>query len=60
MARDYKDPPLVGRDEQSSEPEGAAYAMDRACFSAGQNAQYSMNISEGKKRLRWRRRAPAR
>ena len=48
MARDYKDPPLVGRDEQSSEPEGAAYAMDRACFSAGQNAQYSMNIGREK------------
>ena len=48
MARDYKDPPLVGRDEQSSEPEGAAYAMDRACFSAGQNAQYSINIGREK------------
>ena len=48
MARDYKDPPLVGRDEQSSEPEGAAYAMDRSCFSAGQNAQYSMNIGREK------------
>lgn len=48
MARDYKDPPLVGRDEQSSEPEGAVYAMDRACFSAGQNAQYSMNIGKEK------------
>ena len=41
MARDYKDPPVVGRD-------GPAYALDRACFSAGQNAQYSMNIGEEK------------
>ena len=48
MARDYKDPPLVGMDETPSEPEGAAYAMDRACFSAGQNAQYSMNIGKEK------------
>ena len=48
MARDYKDPPLVGMDETPSEPEGAAYAMDRACFSAGQNAQYSINIGKEK------------
>lgn len=48
MARDYKDPPLVGMDETPSELEGAAYAMDRACFSAGQNAQYSMNIGREK------------
>ena len=48
MARDYKDPPLVGRNDKSSEEEGAAYAMDRACFSAGQNAQYSMNIGKEK------------
>ena len=48
MARDYKDPPLVGMDETHSEPEGAAYAMDRACFSAGQNAQYSINIGKEK------------
>ena len=41
MARDYKDPPVVGKDEP-------AYALDRACFSAGQNAQYSMNIGEEK------------
>ena len=41
MARDYKDPPVVGRDEP-------AYALDRACFSAGQNAQYNMNIGEEK------------
>ena len=41
MARDYKDPPVVGRDEP-------AYALDRACFSAGENAQYSMNIGEEK------------
>ena len=41
LARDYKDPPVVGRDEP-------AYALDRACFSAGQNAQYSMNIGEEK------------
>ena len=41
MARDYKDPPVVGRDEP-------VYALDRACFSAGQNAQYSMNVGEEK------------
>ena len=41
LARDYKDPPVVGKD-------GLAYALDRACFSAGQNAQYSMNIGEEK------------
>lgn len=41
MARDYKDPPVVGKDEP-------AYALDRACFSAGQNAQYSMNVGEEK------------
>ena len=41
LARDYKDPPVVGRDEP-------AYALDRACFSAGQNAQYSMNVGEEK------------
>lgn len=41
MARDYKDPPVVGRDEP-------VYALDRACFSAGQNAQYNMNVGEEK------------
>ena len=41
MARDYKDPPVVGKDEP-------AYALDRACFSAGENAQYSMNVGEEK------------
>lgn len=41
MVRDYKDPPVVGRDEP-------AYALDRACFSAGENAQYSMNVGEEK------------
>ena len=41
MARDYKDPPVVGKDEP-------AYALDRACFSADQNAQYSMNVGEEK------------
>ena len=41
MARDYKDPPVVGKDEP-------VYALDRACFSAGENAQYSMNIGEEK------------
>lgn len=41
LARDYKDPPVVGRDEP-------AYALDRACFSAGENAQYSMNLGEEK------------
>ena len=41
MARDYKDPPVVGKDEP-------AYALDRASFSSGQNAQYRMNIGEEK------------
>ena len=41
MARDYKDPPVIGRDEPT-------YALDRACFNAGQNAQYRMNIGEEK------------
>ena len=41
LARDYKDPPVVGKDEP-------AYALDRACFSAGENAQYSMNVGEEK------------
>ena len=41
MARDYKDPPVVGKDDP-------AYTLDRACFSAGENAQYSMNIGEEK------------
>ena len=41
LARDYKEPPVVGKDEP-------AYALDRACFSAGENAQYSMNIGEEK------------
>ena len=41
LARDYKDPPVVGKDEP-------VYALDRACFSAGQNAQYSMNVGEEK------------
>lgn len=41
MARDYKDPPVIGRDDPT-------YVLDRACFSAGENAQYRMNISEEK------------
>ena len=41
MARDYKDSPVVGKDEP-------VYALDRACFSAGENAQYSMNVGEEK------------
>ena len=41
MARDYKDPPVVGQEDTT-------YALDRACFSAGENAQYRMNISEEK------------
>ena len=41
LARDYKDPPVVGKDDP-------AYTLDRACFSAGENAQYSMNIGEEK------------
>ena len=41
LARDYKEPPVVGKDDP-------AYTLDRACFSAGENAQYSMNIGEEK------------
>ena len=41
LVRDHKDPPVLGKDEP-------AYALDRACFSAGENAQYSMNIGEEK------------
>ena len=37
MARDHKDPVAVSM---------PAYALDRACFSAGENAQYRMNVSE--------------
>ena len=91
MARDYKDPHVVGREAEhhcrgmlaSGKPQAGtltaraasqkaflgnqeafsgdyyvleempaehdpAYALDRACFSAGQNAQYRMNIGEEK------------
>ena len=41
MARDYKGPPVIGKDEP-------VYSLDRACFNAGQNAQYRMNIGEEK------------
>lgn len=41
LVRDHKDPPVLGKDEP-------AYALDRACFSAGQNAQCSMNVGEEK------------
>lgn len=41
MAKDFKDPPVVGRDDP-------AYALDRACFTSGENAQYRMNITEEK------------
>ena len=41
MARDYKDPPVIGKDEP-------VYSLDRACFNAGQNAQYRINIGEEK------------
>ena len=37
MARDHKDPIAVSM---------PAYALDRACFNAGENAQYRMNVSE--------------
>ena len=37
MARDRKDPIAVSM---------PAYALDRACFNAGENAQYRMNVSE--------------
>ena len=41
MARDYKDPPVIGKDNP-------AYALDRACFTSGENAQYHMNVSPEK------------
>ncbi|MDO5300280.1 MAG: DNA cytosine methyltransferase, partial [Clostridia bacterium] len=41
MARDFKDPPVVGRNDP-------AFALDRACFTSGENAQYRMNITEEK------------
>ena len=41
MARDYKDPPVIGKDNP-------AYALDRACFTSGENAQYRMNVSPEK------------
>ena len=37
MARDHKDPVAVSM---------PAYALDRACFNSGENAQYRMNVSE--------------
>lgn len=37
MARDHKDPIAVSM---------PAYALDRACFNAGENAQYRMNVNE--------------
>lgn len=39
MARDYKDPFVVGKD-------GSVYSLDRACFNAGRNAQYQMSIDK--------------
>ncbi len=41
MARDFKGPPVVGRVDP-------AYALDRACFTSGENAKYRMNVSEEK------------
>lgn len=41
MARDFKNPPVVGRNDP-------AYALNRACFTSSENAQYRMNISEEK------------
>lgn len=37
MAGDYKDPIIINV---------PAYALDRACFTSGENAQYTMNIRE--------------
>ena len=39
MARDWKDPPVIGQGSPS-------YCLDRACFSSGENAQYRMNAGE--------------
>ncbi len=41
MARDFKGPPVVGRDDP-------AYVLDRACFTSGENAKYRMNVCEEK------------
>ena len=39
MARDWKDPPVIGRESPS-------YCFDRACFTSGENAQYRLNVRE--------------
>lgn len=39
MARDWKDPPVIGQGSPS-------YCLDRACFTSGENAQYRMNVGE--------------
>ena len=39
MARDWKDPPVIGQGSPS-------YCLDRACFTSGENAQYRMNVVE--------------
>jgi DNA (cytosine-5)-methyltransferase 1 len=39
MARDWKDPPVIGHESPS-------YCFDRACFTSGENAQYCLNVRE--------------
>ena len=39
MARDWKDPPVIGHESPS-------YCLDRACFTSGENAQYCLNVRE--------------
>ena len=39
MARDWKDPPVIGHEPPS-------YCFDRACFTSGENAQYRLNVRE--------------
>ena len=39
MARDWKDPPVIGHESPS-------YCFDRACFTSGENAQYRLNVRE--------------
>ena len=39
MARDWKDPPVIGHESPS-------YCFDRACFTSGENAQYRLSVRE--------------
>ena len=39
MARDWKDPPVIGHESPS-------YCFDRACFTSGENTQYRLSVRE--------------